>query len=83
MIARLSAATVLGAGTMGAQIACLLAGAGARVRLLDLDQADVVAERARAGAQAAPLAVYRAADAGRIATGGFDGSRPPRPARTG
>ena len=37
MIARLGSATVLGAGTMGAQIACLLAGAGARVRLLDLD----------------------------------------------
>jgi 3-hydroxyacyl-CoA dehydrogenase len=71
VIARLSSAAVLGAGTMGAQIACLLAGAGARVRLLDLD-ADV----ARAGLQRAltlrPSPVYRTADAERIATGGFD-----------
>lgn len=71
MIPRLREATVLGAGTMGAQIACLLAGAGARVRLLDLD-ADVAAaglERAR-GLRPSPL--YRAADAERIATGGLD-----------
>lgn len=71
MIPRLREATVLGAGTMGAQIACLLAGAGARVRLLDLD-----AGTARAGLDRAlglrPSPVYRAADAERIATGGFD-----------
>ncbi len=71
MIARLGSATVLGAGTMGAQIACLLAGAGASVRLLDLD-----ADTARAGLERAlklrPSPVYRAADAERIATGGFD-----------
>ena len=71
MIPRLRSATVLGAGTMGAQIACLLAGAGASVRLLDLD-----AGTARAGLERAlglrPSPVYRAADAERIATGGFD-----------
>jgi 3-hydroxyacyl-CoA dehydrogenase len=71
MIARLSTATVVGAGTMGAQIACLLAGAGARVRLLDLDP-----DTARAGLDRAlklrPSPVYRAADAERIATGGLD-----------
>jgi len=71
VIARLRTATVLGAGTMGAQIACLLAGAGARVRLLDLD-----ADTARAGLRRAldlkPSPVYRADDAGRVATGGFD-----------
>jgi 3-hydroxyacyl-CoA dehydrogenase len=71
VIARLESATVLGAGTMGAQIGCLLAGAGASVRLLDLD-----AETAQAGLQRAlklrPSPVYRAADAERIATGGFD-----------
>jgi 3-hydroxyacyl-CoA dehydrogenase len=71
VIPRLSSATVLGAGTMGAQIACLLAGAGARVRLLDLDAAT-----ARAGLERAlalrPSPVYRAADAERIAPGGFE-----------
>ncbi len=71
VIARLSSATVLGAGTMGAQIACLLAGAGARVRLLDLD-----ADTARGGLERAvalrPSPVYRASDAERIATGGFE-----------
>ncbi len=39
MIPRLEHAVVLGAGTMGAQLACLLAGAWARVSLLDLDAA--------------------------------------------
>jgi 3-hydroxyacyl-CoA dehydrogenase len=56
---------------MGAQIACLLAGAGARVRLLDLD-----ADTARGGLERAaalrPSPVYRASDAERIATGGFE-----------
>jgi 3-hydroxyacyl-CoA dehydrogenase len=71
VIPRLSAATVLGAGTMGAQIACLLAGAGARVRLLDLD-----ADTARAGLERTlklrPSPVYRAADTERLAVGGFE-----------
>ena len=71
MIPRVRSATVLGAGTMGAQIACLLAGAGASVRLLDLD-----GETARGGLERAlklrPSPVYLAADAERIATGGFD-----------
>ena len=38
MTPRLGSAVVVGAGTMGAQIACLLAGAGARVELLRHDQ---------------------------------------------
>ena len=71
VIPRVRSATVLGAGTMGAQIACLLAGAGASVRLLDLD-----GDTARGGLERAlklrPSPVYLAADAERIATGGFD-----------
>lgn len=71
MIARIGSAVVLGAGTMGAQLGCLLAGAGVRVRLLDLE-----AEVARRGLERAltlrPSPVYRADDGRRIATGGFD-----------
>ena len=36
MIPRISSAVVIGAGTMGAQIACLLAGTGMPVRLFDM-----------------------------------------------
>ena len=71
MIPRLRRAVVLGAGTMGAQLACLLAGTGADVRLLDVD-----AELARAGLERArklrPSPLYAAQDADRIATAGFD-----------
>jgi 3-hydroxyacyl-CoA dehydrogenase len=71
VIPRLGAATVLGAGTMGAQIACLLAGAGVRVRLLDLD-----ADTARRGLERAltlrPSPVHRPTDAELITTGGLD-----------
>ena len=71
MIPRVRSVVVLGAGTMGAQLACLIAGAGARVRLLDLDAAT-----ARAGLDRAhklkPSPLYRAADVERIAPGGFD-----------
>ncbi|MGH2429735.1 MAG: 3-hydroxyacyl-CoA dehydrogenase/enoyl-CoA hydratase family protein [Candidatus Limnocylindria bacterium] len=62
---------VLGAGTMGAQIACLLAGAGSRVRLLDVD-----AGAARRGlervAQLRPAPLYLASDARNVGTGGLD-----------
>ena len=71
MIPRLEHAVVLGAGTMGAQLACLLAGAGARVSLLDLDAATAGKglERAR---RLRPSPLYRADDAARITTAGFD-----------
>jgi 3-hydroxyacyl-CoA dehydrogenase len=69
---RLPRAVVLGAGTMGAQLACLLAGAGTRVTLLDLD-----AGVARGGLDRAlklrPSPVYRADEAlARITTAGFE-----------
>lgn len=71
MIPRIRTAVVVGAGTMGAQISCLLAGAGCRVRLLDLD-----AERAANGLAAAiglrPPPLYVPEDAGRIVTGGLE-----------
>ncbi len=71
MIERLRSAVVLGAGTMGAQLACLLAGAGARVRLLDLDHG--LAEQGLARARKArPTPLYRPSDADRIAVGGLD-----------
>ena len=70
MIPRLRHAVVLGAGTMGAQLACLLAGAGADVSLLDVDE-----DLARAGLERSrnlrPSPLYEARDAERIATGGF------------
>lgn len=71
MIPRVARATVLGAGTMGAQIACLLAGAGARVRLLDLD-ADVARRGLERAARLRPSPSYVAADLDRIRPGGFD-----------
>jgi 3-hydroxyacyl-CoA dehydrogenase len=68
VIERLQRAVVLGAGTMGAQLACLLAGSGAKVRLLDLDRglADEGLARAR---KARPTPLYRPIDADRIAVG--------------
>ena len=71
MIPRIRTAVVLGAGTMGAQIACLLAAAGVRVRLLDLD-ADVAAGGLERALKLRPSPVYRAVAAERIRTGGFD-----------
>jgi len=71
MIPRIRAAVVLGAGTMGAQIACLLAAAGVRVRLLDLD-ADLAAGGLERALKLRPSPIYRAVDAERIRTGGFD-----------
>ncbi|MBF6606295.1 MAG: 3-hydroxyacyl-CoA dehydrogenase [Chloroflexi bacterium] len=71
MIPRIRSAVVLGAGTMGAQIACLLATAGAGVRLLDLD-ADIAARGLERALKLRPSPVHRAIDAERIRTGGFD-----------
>jgi 3-hydroxyacyl-CoA dehydrogenase len=71
MIPRLGSAVVLGAGTMGAQLACLLAGSGARVRLLDLDAATASAGLERAS-KLRPSPTYRVDDLQRIQTGGFD-----------
>ncbi len=70
-IPRLESAVVLGAGTMGAQLACLLAGSGARVRLLDLDAATASGGLDRA-ARLRPSPVYRADDLERIRAGGFE-----------
>ncbi len=71
MIPRLRHVVVLGAGTMGAQLACLVAGTGADVRLLDVD-----ADAARSGLERArglrPSAVYRQTDLERVRPGGFE-----------
>jgi 3-hydroxyacyl-CoA dehydrogenase len=62
---------VLGAGTMGAQLACLLAGAGSRVTLLDVD-----AKTAKAGLDRAtalrPSPLYVSTDLARIHAGGLE-----------
>jgi len=71
MIPRLGSAVVLGAGTMGAQIACLLAGAGADVRLLDLDQ-ETAAKGLQRATKLRPSPMYRVDDLERIRPGGFD-----------
>jgi 3-hydroxyacyl-CoA dehydrogenase len=71
MTARVATAVVVGAGTMGAQIACLLAGAGARVRLFDVTE-DV----GRAGLERVttlkPAALFSRSHLHRIRTGGLD-----------
>lgn len=71
MIPRLERAVVLGAGTMGAQLAWLLAAAGVRVDLLDLD-----AELARTGLERVagnrPSPVFDPDDRSRIRPGSLD-----------
>jgi 3-hydroxyacyl-CoA dehydrogenase len=68
---RLSRAVVLGAGTMGAQIAALLAGAGVRVRLLDLDRGVAAGGLKRAmGLRPSPFSL--STDARNIRAGGLD-----------
>src|SRR5687767_7138749 len=62
---------VAGAGTMGAQIACLLAGSGSRVRLLDMD-AGIAAKGLERVTKLRPSPLYLAADARNIRTGGLD-----------
>ena len=49
MIPRIERAVVLGAGTMGAQLACLLAASSREVRLLDLDTGREVTVAERLG----------------------------------
>jgi 3-hydroxyacyl-CoA dehydrogenase len=71
MIPRLGSAVVLGAGTMGAQLACLLAGTGARVRLLDLDE-DTAAKGLERATTLRPSPIYRPQDLDGIRPGGFD-----------
>ena len=71
MIPRYPRVVVLGAGTMGAQLACLIAGAGSRVTLLDLDAATAQAGLDRA-VKLRPSPVYTAGDLSRVRTGGFD-----------
>jgi 3-hydroxyacyl-CoA dehydrogenase len=71
MTSRYPRVTVLGAGTMGAQLACLIAGAGSRVTLLDLDAATAHAGLDRAS-KLQPSPLYTTDDLARIRTGGFD-----------
>ncbi len=64
-------AVVLGAGTMGAQVACLLAGRGVPVDLLDLDAATARAglDRAR---RLSPSPLFLPEDADGVTPAGFD-----------
>ena len=71
MIPRYPRVVVLGAGTMGAQLACLLAGSGSRVTLLDLD-AGVAAVGLKRVAGLRPSPLYSQADLAQITTAGFD-----------
>jgi 3-hydroxyacyl-CoA dehydrogenase len=71
MIPRYPKVVVLGAGTMGAQLAGLLAGSGSHVTLLDLDAATSAAGLKRV-AKLRPSPLYAASDLERIRTGGFD-----------
>ncbi len=71
MIPRFPRVVVLGAGTMGAQLACLLAGSGSDVTLLDLDEATARSGLQRAS-QLRPAPMYAAADLARIRTAGFE-----------
>ena len=64
-------AVVLGAGTMGAQIAALLAGNGVRVTLLDLD-ADVARAGLERAARLRPAPFYLPSDRRNIRTDGLD-----------
>lgn len=72
MIPRFPRVTVLGAGTMGAQLACLIAGAGSRVTLLDVD-AETAAKGLDRATRIKPAPLYTRADLARIRTGGLDG----------
>ena len=71
MTPRIASALVIGAGTMGAQIAALLAGAGARVRLFDMTE-----EVAKSGldrvTKLKPAPLYSSDHGRRIRPGGLD-----------
>ena len=69
--AHFSRVVVAGAGTMGAQLACLLVGSGSRVTLLDVDAATAKAGLDRA-AKLRPSPLYVAAHLDRIRVGGLD-----------
>lgn len=71
MMPRVERVVVVGAGTMGAQIACLLAGAGARVDLFDMT-ADVARAGLERAAKLKPAALYSPSHAIRIRPGGMD-----------
>ena len=71
MIPRIGSAVVVGAGTMGAQIAALLAGAGVRVRLFDMTE-DVAASGLARVAKPRPAPLSSAAHLPRIRPGGLD-----------
>src|SRR5512143_3468133 len=71
MIPRYPNVAVLGAGTMGAQLACLLAGAGSQVRLLDVD-ASTAATGLERVTRLRPSPVYSPNELVRIRTGGLD-----------
>ncbi len=68
---RIDSVAVLGAGTMGAQIAAHVANAGLPVLLLDLDDRTARDGLKRASALK-PDPFFDAEAASRIATGGFD-----------
>lgn len=68
---RLRRAAILGAGTMGAQVACLLAGRGVPVDLLDLDAA-TAAEGLRRATKLSPSPLYLPDDAAAIRPAAFD-----------
>ena len=71
MTARIRSAAVLGAGTMGAQIAAHLANAGVRTDLLDLT-ADVAREGLKRAAALKPDPFFTRDAASLITIGGFD-----------
>ena len=73
--ARIHAAAVLGAGTMGAQIAAHLANAGVPVRLLDLDKTTAGDGLTRA-LKMKPAPFFTPDAAGLVTTGGFDTDLP-------
>jgi 3-hydroxyacyl-CoA dehydrogenase len=69
--ARFPHVVVAGAGTMGAQLACLLAGSSPRVTLLDVDVATAKAGLDRA-AKLRPSPLFVSAHLDRIRVGGLD-----------
>jgi 3-hydroxyacyl-CoA dehydrogenase len=71
MTPRIARAVVVGAGTMGAQIACLVAGTGARVRLFDLT-ADIARGGLERVTKLRPSPLYIPAHAMRVRPGGLD-----------
>jgi 3-hydroxyacyl-CoA dehydrogenase len=71
MTPRIERAVVVGAGTMGAQIAGLLAGAGVGVRLFDVSE-DVARRGLERVTKLKPAALYATAHAARIRPGGLD-----------